>query len=125
MKNNIYVIGYGTVGKALAVSLKLDNKNVVILRGSIDDETTRTEKIQVVLQNKTELEAEIEVSTLGNFSELDGIIVLTNKSYGNEGLSRELKNKTNNSPIVILQNGLGIEQIFVDNNFPETSPGYI
>jgi 2-dehydropantoate 2-reductase len=119
VKDNIYIIGSGAIGKALAVCLKLDNKNVVLLRGSIDDKSTAIEKIQISLDDRTELEALIEVSTLSNFPELDGIVVLTNKSYGNEKLAKALKGKTNNSPVVILQNGLGVEQVFVDNDFPE------
>lgn len=119
MKNKIFVIGFGAIGKALAVSLRLDGKNVVILRGSVDDESSRAEQIQVVLNDGTTLEAEIEVSTVSRFSRLDGIVVLTNKSYGNENLSRALKSKTNRSPIVILQNGLGVERPFMDGGFPE------
>jgi 2-dehydropantoate 2-reductase len=117
--NNIYIIGSGAIGKTLAVCLKLDNKNVILLRGSVDDKSTAVEKIQISLDDKTELEAMIEVSTLSNFSELDGIVVLTNKSFGNANLAKALKGKTNNSPVVILQNGLGVEQVFVDNDFPE------
>ena len=117
--NNIYIIGSGAIGKVLAVSLQLDNKNVTLIRGSVDDGSTAVEKIQISLDDQTELEAMIEVSTLSNFSELDGIVVLTNKSYGNENLAKALKGKTNNSPVVILQNGLGVEQVFMDNNFPE------
>lgn len=117
MKNNIYIIGSGAIGKVLAVCLKLNNRNVVILRGSIDNRPPHTEKIQVVLENGTTLEAGIEVSTLSNFPQLDGIVVLTNKSYGNENLSVALKDKAQGSPIVILQNGLGVEQAFVDHHF--------
>lgn len=119
MKNNIYIIGAGAVGKALAVFLKLADKNVVLLRGSVDGQPRRTEEIRVVLNDKTEASAEIEVSTLSNFSRLDGIIVLANKSFGNPHLSKALKDKTNDSPIVLLQNGLGIEQSFIDSDFPE------
>lgn len=119
MERKIFIIGSGTIGKALAVFLKRSNKNVIILRGSVDDQSKHIEKIQVVLNDKMEIEAEIEINTLSNFLELDGIIVLTNKSYGNKNLSLQLKNKVKNSPIVILQNGLGIEQIFIDNDFPE------
>jgi 2-dehydropantoate 2-reductase len=117
--SNIYIIGSGAIGKVLAVSLKLDNKNVILLRGSVDDQSTSVEKIQISLDDQTALEAMIEVSTLSNFSVLDGIVVLTNKSFGNANLAKALKGKTNNSPVVILQNGLGVEQVFMDNNFPE------
>lgn len=118
-KNKIYIVGAGAIGKVLAVLLKPANKNVVILRGSIDDQSSYTEKIQVELHDKTTLEAEVEVSTLSNFTALHGIVVLTNKSYGNQHLSQVLSSKISNSPIVILQNGLGVEQAFIDHGFPE------
>lgn len=118
-KDKIYIVGAGAIGKVLAVLLKPANKNVVILRGSIDDQSSYTEKIQVELHDKTTLEAEVEVSTLSNFTALHGIVVLTNKSYGNQHLSQVLSSKISNSPIVILQNGLGVEQAFIDHGFPE------
>ncbi len=119
MKNNIYIIGAGAIGKVLAVFLKLNNVNVTLLRGSVDNMSSVKETIGVVLPDKTELEAEIEVSTLSNFTELDGIIILTTKSYGNENIAQALKGMVNNSPIVILQNGLGVEQFFNDDHFTE------
>ena len=119
MKDVIYIIGYGAVGKALAVSLKLSGRNVVILRGWADDRPGYIENLQVVMPDRPLLEAKIEVSTLAQFGRLDGIVVLTNKSYGNDDLSESLKNKTGNSPLVLLQNGLGVEQVFVRNGFPE------
>lgn len=119
MKNNIYIIGAGAIGKVLAVFLKLNNVNVTLLRGSVDNMSSVKETIGVVLPGKTELEAEIEVSTLSNFTELDGIIILTTKSYGNENIAQALKGMVYNSPIVILQNGLGVEQFFNDDHFTE------
>ena len=117
--NRIFIIGAGAIGKVLAVSLQLANRNVTILRGSVDDKESYTEKIQVELSDKTLLEAEVEISTLSNFTTLNGLIILTNKSYGNPHLSQVLKGKANNSPIVILQNGLNVEQPFIDNGFAE------
>jgi 2-dehydropantoate 2-reductase len=119
MKDLIYIIGYGAVGKALAVSLKLSGRNVIILRGRTDESPGGIENIQVAMPDQPLLEAGIEISTLNKFNQLDGIIVLTNKSYGNGQLAESLKNKTGNSPIVLLQNGLGVEQVFIRNGFPE------
>lgn len=113
----IYILGAGAIGKALAVFLKLAGKEVLILRGSVDDGSSRTENIQVVLHDSAAVEATIAVSTLRNFSRLDGMVVLTNKSYGNEALSRALRGKTPHSPLVLLQNGLGIERVFMDRGF--------
>jgi 2-dehydropantoate 2-reductase len=119
MNDNIYIIGAGAVGKALAVFLKLENRQVFILRGSVDDRSRYTENLSIELPGETRLAAGVEIGTLSSFPKLDGLIVLTNKSYGNENLSRRLKDKTGLSPIVMLQNGLGVEQCFINENFPE------
>lgn len=119
MKDKIYIIGAGAIGKALAVFLKLNNKNVVIVRGRVDDTPTYTEEISVIYDKTQSLKAEIEITTINNITLFDGIVVLTNKSYGNEQLAQKLKNKIGNSPIVLLQNGLGVEQVFIENDFPE------
>jgi 2-dehydropantoate 2-reductase len=116
---NIFIIGSGTIGKALAVFLKLAGRNVVLVRGSMDDGSRRTERIRVQLANGSIQEADLEITTLSAFDSLDGIIVLANKSYGNEQLSITLSHKTGHSPVVFLQNGLGIEQPFIDKGFPE------
>jgi 2-dehydropantoate 2-reductase len=119
MENKIYIVGAGAIGKTLAVFLKHNNKEVSIIRGSVDHKPAYQEKISVLLHDNSELEAEIEVTSLSNLAELKGVILLTNKSYGNKDLSEKLKNKVNHSPIVLLQNGLGVEQSFAGNEFPE------
>ncbi len=118
MEQSIFIVGNGAIGKALAVFLKLQGKKVVLLRGSVDDGSSYTEKISVVLADQSVLEAEVEISTLSRFITLDGIVVLTNKSFGNPDLAKALKPKISASPLVILQNGLGVEQVFTDQHFP-------
>lgn len=115
----IYIVGAGAIGKVLAVFLKLEKKKVIIIRGSVDDYSGHIEKIQVLLNGTEEMEAEIEISTLNKFPVLNGIVVLTNKSYGNQRLSEILKFKINNTPIVLLQNGLDVEQPFINNSFSQ------
>jgi 2-dehydropantoate 2-reductase len=120
IQNTIYIIGAGAIGKALAVFLKLEGKNVILIRGRIDDKSNYFEKIKVELtNNNTEVEAKVRISTISNFTTLNGIVVLTNKSHGNRHLAQALKNKINNSQIVILQNGLDVEQPFIDHSFTE------
>src|SRR5687768_17188655 len=119
ISDSIYIIGSGAIGKSLAVFLKLQNKNVTILRGSVDDMPSHVEKIKIELNDKSEVEANIEINTLSNFKAFEGIIVLATKSYGNLQLSKALQEKARNSPIVIPQNGLGVEQPFIDNDFTE------
>jgi 2-dehydropantoate 2-reductase len=110
----VYIIGAGAIGKVLAVCLSNNGKKVVLLRGSVDNGETHKENIRVMLPLQEIIEAEITIDTLSNYSSLEGLIVLCNKSYGNAGLANSLKDKIGCSPIVLLQNGLGVEQTFMD-----------
>jgi len=116
-EQTIYIIGAGAIGKSLAVFLKMAGKHVIILRGSIDDGTTVTEQIRVETADATVYRADIEIATLSAFDALNGIIVLANKSFGNQNLAAALKSKTGSSPIVLLQNGLGVERPFITGGF--------
>lgn len=119
MDNRVYIIGAGAIGKALAAFLVKEKKDVVLIRGSVDNLPTQNETIRVLLADDTEQSAKVEVSTLDKHARLDGIVVLTSKSYGNKTLAFQLQGKINGSPLVTLQNGLGIEQAFADQGFPE------
>ncbi len=116
-RNNIYIIGAGAVGKTLAVFLKRAGKKVVIIRGSVNDRMSYSEPLRIVCKNDAIIEADVEITTFSNFNVLNGIIVLANKSYGNEQLAIELQSKAGSSPIVLLQNGLGVERPFMNSNF--------
>lgn len=94
-------------------------RNVTLLRGAIDDGSSYGEHIRVHYKDKSLLDAEIAVSTLKNFPQLEGIVVLTNKSFGNRALVEKLKSRAKNTPIVLLQNGLGVEEPFLEKNFRE------
>ncbi|WP_128547065.1 ketopantoate reductase family protein [Larkinella soli] len=119
MEDRIFIIGAGAVGRVLAVFLKRAGREVVLLRGSVDGLAATTETVQVAFPDGTELEAEVDIATLSHFPALDGLVVLTSKSYGNEGLARSLGGKIGRSPVVLLQNGLGVEKPFVEAGFPE------
>lgn len=114
---DIYIIGTGAIGKALAVFLKSAGRKVTLIRGSFDDGSIKTERIRV--ENGAGYEADIEIATLSALETIGGIVVLANKSYGNDRLAAVLKDKTGSSPVVLLQNGLGIEQPFLIRGFPE------
>ncbi len=116
-QDTIYIIGAGAIGKVLAALLTLEQKKVVIIRGSIDDYSKGTENIEVEMNGTQTLAATVEISTLSNFTTLNGIIVCTSKSFGNQLLSKALRTKSGNSPLVILQNGLDVEQPFIANGF--------
>lgn len=117
MSNKIFIIGAGAVGKALAVFLKLEGKDVSIIRGSVDNQPNDRELIKVQMADDSILQAEIEISSLSDHANFDGILVLANKSYGNEKLAESLLNRAKNNPIVLLQNGLGVEEPFMKLGF--------
>lgn len=114
MGRNIYIIGKGAIGKALGVFLKLKGEDVTIIRGSVGDGPSGKERLEVTLNDGSRLHADVDVSTLNSTGPLKGIVVLTNKSFGNPELATKLKEKISGSPIVILQNGLGVERPFID-----------
>jgi len=116
--SKIFIIGSGAVGLALAACLQSEGKDVTLLRGRSNNGPRSQKKIRLVLRD-TELVVEMELNPIESFDEFDGIIVVTTKSYGNKSISDLLKNKTKTSPIVLLQNGLGVERPFLDNDFGE------
>ncbi|MBE9462753.1 ketopantoate reductase [Dyadobacter sp. UP-52] len=115
---HLYIIGNGVIAKALAVALIINGKSVTILRGTVEEKTSYCENIQVETADST-FEADVLISSINHFEKLDGIILLTNKSFGNQALAEKLKFRTNQSPIVFLQNGLHIENCFIDQHFNE------
>jgi 2-dehydropantoate 2-reductase len=115
----IFIIGAGAIGKALAAALTHAGKEVVLLRGSVDDQPAAITGIHVELEGNAGFHAAVAVDTLAHYPSLDGLVVLTNKSYGNERLASVLRTKAAGSPLLLLQNGLGIEQVFIDNGFAD------
>lgn len=116
---HIYIVGYGAIGKSLAVFLKLSGKRVTVIRGSIPEGKPCSESIRVQLADGSVYQAMIDIVTLQTAGGINGIVVMTNKSFGNDRLAEALKNKTGRCPLVILQNGIGVERSFMARHFPE------
>ncbi|MCF3111780.1 2-dehydropantoate 2-reductase [Niabella sp. CC-SYL272] len=118
MTDRIYIIGAGAIGKALAVFLKLEGRNVTLLRGSVDGTMDYRELIEVILPDGTAAQTMVDVTTPERVTSFDGLVVLANKSFGNERLAALLEPKIRDVPVVLMQNGLGIEQPFINRHFP-------
>lgn len=112
--SKIFVIGAGAIGKALAVLLTDVRRNVSLLRASAPDARSESQEVNMLIEGKKSVVATVPVSGLNACNELGGIIAVTSKSYGNGDVVDMLKGKIGNSPIVILQNGLGVENVFLD-----------
>lgn len=115
----IYIIGAGAIGKALAICLTRHGKDVQLIRGRVNDGSSYSEMLTLKLKSGQELTANVKFNSMSNFTQFNGLVVLTNKSFGNKELAEKLKSKANNSPMVILQNGLGIERPFIEHDFHE------
>ena len=118
-KQKIYIIGSGAIGKALAVNLSISGKDVVLIRGSVDNQPEINENIKLLKENNKSLEQEVLVTTFSNLSDIDGIVIIATKSFGNKTIAKKLKEKKGNFPVVIMQNGLGVEKEFEKLKFRE------
>lgn len=63
----------------------------------------------------------VETISLSRLTSLEGTLVIAAKSYANEAIAGELKAKAATGPVVIMQNGVGVEKPFLDAGF---SPVY-
>lgn len=122
---HIYIIGAGAIGKALSVFLRLSGRHVTLLRASVHDGEAHTEFLQVSMPDGAVHGAEVTVSALDAVRRLEGLLVLANKSFGNELLAGTLKEKAGDSPVVLLQNGLGVEKPFMQRGFAEVYRGVL
>ncbi|MEI9917442.1 MAG: 2-dehydropantoate 2-reductase [Bacteroidota bacterium] len=118
LHNKIYIVGAGAIGKALAIFLKNAGRDVTLIRGTADDLPDESVSLSCVLNDGSQLTATVTISTFSQHPQMNGIIVLTNKSIGNSAISQIIYERCRESPVVILQNGLDIERAFVEKNIP-------
>lgn len=112
-EKTIYILGSGAIGFPLAAYLAHAGRDVVAVRTSRDDVSQST--ISVTVQNgANRISTPVKTISLSKLTSLDGTIVVTAKSYANKHIARRLADKTATGPIVILQNGVGVEQPFID-----------
>jgi 2-dehydropantoate 2-reductase len=119
-KETIYILGAGAVGFPLAAYLANVGRTVVAVRTSRHDVPKST--INVTVQDGTNrLTAAIETISLSNLTILDGTLVITTKSYTNQTIAGLLKERKAIGPLVIMQNGVGVERPFLDAGFAAVS----
>lgn len=114
--NTIYILGSGAIGLPLAAYLANAGRTVVAVRTSRNDVPHGT--CTVTVQNgRNFLSIPVETISLSRLTSLNGTIVLTTKAYANTVLAQTLKDKQATGALVILQNGLGVEQPFLEAQF--------
>lgn len=109
----IYILGSGAIGFPLAAYLANAGRPVIAVRTSRGD--VLKSRITVNVHNGAErISAPVDTISLSKLAKINGTIVVTAKSYANEAIARELKDKGASGPVVIMQNGLGVEKPFLE-----------
>ena len=112
----IYILGAGAVGFPLAAHLTRAGRRAVAVRTSRVDVSQRT--VDIVVQNGSQsVRAGVQTVSLSRLSQIEGMVVITAKAHANEAIAHELQEKGAKGPIVIMQNGLGVERPFVEAGF--------
>ncbi len=119
MNDRVFILGAGAIGMALAVHLELENRDVVLVRTSRDDVAEEERTISMMTIKDDLVKVDVKTISLEKLEYLDGIIVNAAKSYANEMIAKKIRKKTIQAPIVVMQNGLGVEQPFIDAGFTE------
>lgn len=100
---------------SLAVHLVKNNRRVVAVRTSSDEFLRKAVNVRIVGGDSNLTETAVDMVSLSRLNALhDGLIVVSAKANANKQIAAELKAKGGNSPIVIMQNGLGVETPFID-----------
>jgi 2-dehydropantoate 2-reductase len=114
-----YVLGLGAVGLPLAAFLAREGREVVGVRTSAT--TASTERVDATIRDGlgSTMTVPLEVTTLPALAEIDGLVVITAKSYANPAIAEVLRAKRAMGPLVILQNGVGVEDPFLRAGFSD------
>jgi 2-dehydropantoate 2-reductase len=118
--DKIYIVGAGAIGMALAVNLLRNGRRVAAVRTSNSNYSWETVRISVECDESLMMEAPLEMVSLSKLDSLGaGTIVITAKATANRFLASELRDKKSSGPIVIMQNGIGVESPFIEAGFPD------
>ncbi|HWO99063.1 MAG TPA: 2-dehydropantoate 2-reductase N-terminal domain-containing protein [Methylococcus sp.] len=120
----IYILGAGAIGFPLAAYLANAGRTVLAVRTSRKDVPKGA--ITITVQNgSNRISQPVETISLSKLTRLDGMIVVTAKAYANQAIARELTDKAATGRVVILQNGVGVEQPFLEAPFSSIYRGVL
>jgi 2-dehydropantoate 2-reductase len=115
-RETIYVLGSGAIGLSLAAYLADAGRAVIAVRTSRNDIGEGT--ITIAVHNGAKrMSAAVKTISLAKLARLDGTMVVAAKAYANKAIAIELKDKRATGPVVIMQNGVGVEKPFIDAHF--------
>ena len=114
LKERIYILGAGAIGLSLATYLVNNGKEVTAIRTSTDAVDSKQVEIAMTGVDGGICTASVEMVSLAKLRGLDGVLVVTAKSYANDLIATRLKGLVTSSPLVIMQNGVGVEDPYLN-----------
>ena len=119
--DTIYILGAGAIGVALAANLIENGRDILLVRTSTANLPESTVELTVHSGDNFSkvLHVPAQVVSLSQLGGMHGTIVVTVKAYANQQIAAQLKEKGTRSPIVILQNGLNVEEPYLAVGFGE------
>ncbi|WP_063768785.1 ketopantoate reductase C-terminal domain-containing protein [Verrucomicrobium sp. BvORR034] len=113
----VYVIGCGAVGVPLMACLAAAGRPVIGVRASEEDAPEQTVTVPVTVADQA-LDLPLQTVGIGRLGEIKGPVVIATKAHANAALARRLAPLVS-GPVIIMQNGLGVERPFVEAGFQE------
>nr|WP_281387986.1 ketopantoate reductase C-terminal domain-containing protein [Puniceicoccus vermicola] len=114
----VYILGGGAVGAPLAAFLTMSGREVVLvrMRSGVADSSQST-WVEVTMGDES-IRAKVPTVAFEDLRGVNGVIVVTCKTYANERVAEGLRRVYRAGPIVLAQNGLNVERAFQDQGFP-------
>lgn len=114
--NVLHILGGGAVGQALAVFLQLAGRRVCLVRtgGEGAALSRQAARLQVTDGSQNHVEAEVECVGLQQLGRLTGPVAVAVKSHANATVAAALARCRCSGPVILLQNGLGVERPFLE-----------
>jgi 2-dehydropantoate 2-reductase len=114
---SIYIMGGGAIGMALAASLVRAGRRAVLVRTRDGGSAEGVLGVTVRGAEGEEWSVAVETVRLADLVQPQGIIVVTSKSHANAAIAAALLEKNAAGPVVVLQNGMGVEAPFLEAGF--------
>lgn len=112
----IHILGTGAVGFPLAAFLSAQGREVVAVRARERGEVPG-ESAVAVIGDGGRLSARVPTVGLDHLEEIHGILVVATKAHANASLAAALQGIPIHGPVVLLQNGLDVEEPFLHPHF--------
>lgn len=110
-EGKVHVLGCGAIGLTLAAHLASEGRAVVAVRTGRDDVAPGV--IEVTIHAPCGmLKIAVETVSLSRLEKLEGITVVSAKSHANRAIAAALGAREASGPLVIMQNGIGVENAF-------------